>query len=103
MRYINCTVRRSELSSIATSVLPWDIPVLEFLHGVENVTVTGEEDKPAQVDSAQAEYTRMEQAYGKDSETQQTFVSQVYGNGGMGVAKLAAFMTEHAGGDPLTK
>jgi hypothetical protein len=103
MRHINCTVRRSELSSIAACVLPWEIPVLEFLHGVENVTVTGEVDMERAVDGPQAEFQRLENAYGKDAENGMSFVAQVYGNGGIGIAKLGAFMEEHAQGDPLSK
>ncbi len=101
MRHIMCEVRRSEISSIATKVLPWDIPVLEFLHGVENVIVHGECDEHRVIDGPQQEFTRMENAYGRDPETNQSYVSQVYGNGGIGIAKLAQFMDEQGKGDRL--
>lgn len=102
-RHIKAEIRRSELSTIAVKVLPWDIPVLEFLHGVENVIVHGEVEAEANIDGAKQEYDRMEQAYGKDTETGTTYVSQVYGNGGIGIAKLSQFMDEQKDGDSLAR
>lgn len=103
MRHIEAEVRRSELSTIAVSVLPWDIPVLENMHGAENVIVHGESDKPAAFDGPQAEYARLESAYGKDTETNQTWVAQTYGAGPIGVAKLAQFIEEQKDGDSLAR
>lgn len=103
MRHIKAEVRRSELSTVSVSVLPWDIPVLENLHGVENVVVHGEEDRPHPYDGPGAEYQRLENAYGKDTETGQTWVAQTYGAGGIGTAKLAQFIDEQKDGDSLTK
>lgn len=103
MRHIKAEVRRSELSTIGVEVLPWDIPVLENMHGVENVTVHGETDKPAIFDGAQAEYARLESAYGKDTETNQTWVGQTYGVGPIGVAKLTQFIEEQKDGDSLAR
>jgi len=103
MRHIKAEVRRSELATIAVEVLPWDIPVLENLHGVENVIVHGESDKPAHFDGPAAEYARLEQAYGKDNETNQSWVGQTYGNGPLGVSKLAQFIEEQKDGDSLAR
>ena len=74
----------------------WEIPVLQYLFGAPNVTLTGESEKvmdltdgskDREYPDAQSEYERLSGNYGKDPDDQ-SFVSRVYGNGPLGLREL---------------
>lgn len=95
MRYIELFITRSENLKIAASFPSWEIPILQHVHGLESVEVTGEIDalRPWPQDAA-AEYDRLAQRYGKVEGTDQTIVSLIYGQGMNGMQQLARAMAQ---------
>lgn len=83
-------VTRNEAHKQMVRVPKWEIPILQAIHGQNNVNVTGEKTllKRA-VPEPGAERDRLILKYGKDREMNMTFVEIVYGNGARGVEQLA--------------
>lgn len=82
-------VKKSELQSQKLVVPPWEVPVLQAVHGSDFVTEVGTESQERDAPDATEEYKRLERRYGTDRENGGlSFVAQVYGQHGAGVSKL---------------
>lgn len=91
MRFVKVLVERSEHLSIPVILGEWEVPILQMIHGVEKVKLSGEFiDLDRELPSAEAEFDRLSNRYGADVKTEQPFVSMVYGQPPMGTNGLAA-------------
>lgn len=90
-RRIVVEIRRNELSTAQTSVWPWEVAILNFIHpgGVKEV---GEEHADNEVLDPASEFARLEKKYAFDKETHEVRVHKVYGTPPLGIDKLAEAM-----------
>lgn len=91
MRYVELRVERNEHLMIARAVPPWEVPVLQLIHGEEKVVVTGEiwvDDR--ELPDAGAELDRMSTRYGIHAPTETAFAVMVYGQAPKGIETLEA-------------
>lgn len=94
MKYAIVDIRVSELLTKQVSCVPWEVPILEALHG-GNVRLVGEEEvdrvPPA---SPQDEYLRLSNRYRGNKDDENTIVAQVYGTQQGGIANLREAMMD---------
>jgi hypothetical protein len=77
------------------SVLPWEIPVLEFTFEAGNVAVLDEyETNDLPYPEPQTEFQRLESAYGADPQSGRSYVSSVFGEASIGVNQLRRAIVE---------
>jgi hypothetical protein len=89
MRHERVLIKRSTETTHNRSVLPWEIPVLEYLFDPGNVEPLGEFiDVPGEYPSAETELTRLVQAYGSDPKSGIPHANSVFGNGRKGTTEL---------------
>jgi hypothetical protein len=103
MRFLTVNITHSPMAVYAVEVAPWEVPVLEAVHGQDETVVVDDKDYPRRAlpDNVQGEYDRLALKY-KKNEGDQTFVSLVYGAGSRGVAALAAEIEKERALDPRT-
>jgi len=90
MKYVSVQLIRSETESVQRDMPPWEVAVLQMVHGPEKVKVVGEKDVPDQdYPDAYQEFDRLSQRYGADTKSDVYFVAAVYGQPPFGVTKLA--------------
>jgi hypothetical protein len=100
VRNVMVTVVRNESTKIPKIVRPWEVPILEDIHGAENILIGGAVEKEIdELPDAQDEYARLEQAYGMNGDTKNPYVQIVYGNGRAGVKALEEAIEASANGD----
>lgn len=87
MRYAVVQIARSEAFKSAREFRPWEVPILEQIHGA-SVAVVGEKDYP-KIDypSAAEEYERLSTRYGKPEGSEQPYVQIVFGAGLSGLQR----------------
>jgi hypothetical protein len=68
------TIRKNSMSTIETTVLPWQVPLLKEVFGDENVQVNKDSNHPPQEVEIEAEYERLCSCFGQE------LVNQVYGH-----------------------
>jgi hypothetical protein len=91
MRFIKLTLTRSETTIIPLTVVPWEVPLLEAVHGGERITIDGEvEVANRDYPDAPGEFQRLLLKYKMDTDSGQDYVALVYGGGRLGVEKLEA-------------
>jgi hypothetical protein len=78
MKYAVCEVRVSELHTKQLSCPPWEVPILQAIHG-NAVTVIGEREVDRDPPEPEHEYQRLATRYSGNKETPSTVVAQVYG------------------------
>jgi hypothetical protein len=83
-------VRLSELHTKTRAFPPWEIPVLQAVHGDDAVKVVGNVDIDSELPDPALEYERLAERY--PNPTGPTYVAQVYGSQGPGIARLAEAM-----------
>lgn len=82
-------VRMSELHTQQLTVGAWEVPVLQAVHGSEDVHIIGSVSQDREPPEAAEEYQRLERRYGIDREQGGvSYVAQVYGQHGVGVERL---------------
>lgn len=93
MRRIMVRVTLSELSSQTNAYPPWELPILELVHGgqLRQLGVM-RDDEP--VPSPEAEFERLKRRFGLVKGTDRTRAEQAYGEGMLGVQRLAEAMAE---------
>lgn len=98
MRYIQISVLRNETATMTSYVAPWELPVLESLHGRERLTVGEPKDFPARAwpSDAESEMQRMAKLYGKrgTGDDALSHAERAYGQGSRGISALAKTMAE---------
>lgn len=87
-------VRLSELHTQQLVVPPWEVPVLQAVHGDADVQVVGSVTLDRELPEPTAEYERLERRYGRDSKSEQAYVAMVYGQFGAGIANLERAMLD---------
>jgi len=95
MRYVKVKVRRDVNTVYCREVPVWEIPVLEVVFedpaNVEEVSArTCDGDYP----EAGAEFSRLVKKYGADPESGIPYAAIAYGNGRLGIGKLATLIAE---------
>lgn len=99
MDFVLVKITRSESTVLTEAVLPWELPILEAIHGDVNCVVTGTVSVPEWNETPEAEYTRLQAKYKGDTETGQEYVALIYGIGARGLTSLTAEMDKaHSGG-----
>lgn len=93
MRRVLARVTLSELASQVNAYPPWELPILELVHGGQ-VRIVGYARDDAPVPLPENEYLRLERRYGEVKGTGQSRVSQAYGEGQLGIQRLADAMRE---------
>lgn len=93
MRYVKIKVVRDINAQMPTSVLPWEIPILEIVFGQGNVQETGEfhrvmKDPATAYPAAGAEFDRLTRRYGSDPESGVPYVVSAYGTARSGIEAL---------------
>lgn len=85
-------VRRDELLTVQRTVPAWELPLLQAVHGAENVAEVGAMTLERDVPHAGDEYQRLETRYGKskrdDNSDGPPYISLVYGESVGGVRAL---------------
>lgn len=95
MRYERVKVKRDERTVYNRTVLPWEIPILEFTFGDGNVEPLGVfEDNTADYPEAKEEFMRLMSVYGSDPESGITHVASVYGQASAGVRAIGKVIKE---------
>jgi hypothetical protein len=79
MKMVNATVRRSALQTQNVTVPPWEIAVLEAVHGSGDVVVHDTVEVEREIPNAAAELERLAKLYGVDVESGISWAEQVYG------------------------
>lgn len=97
MQYIQIQVLRNETATMTSYVAPWEIPVLESLHG-EHLSVGEPKDFPKREwpDDPRSEMQRMMKLYGKrgSGDDALSHAERAYGAGNGGLKALAKAMAE---------
>lgn len=89
LRYAKVRVRLSEAHIRVVTVYPWEVPILQAVHG-EGTAPTGEfiEKEVANAPDAAKEFERLAARYRAPANGDTPYVALVYGNFGLGVAKI---------------
>jgi len=89
MRHERVMIKRSTETTHNRSVPPWEIPVLEYLFDPGNIEPLGQYIEVAgEYPTAEAELSRLVQAYGADPKSGIPHASSVFGNGRKGITEL---------------
>lgn len=89
MRYERVKVTRDTNTVHNRAVAPWEIPVLEFIFGEENVTHLEEyEEVAGEYPDAPKELDRLVRCYGNDPKSGVPYANMAIGNAGAGVRAL---------------
>jgi hypothetical protein len=100
VRNVMVTIVRDTMTTIPKIVRPWEVPMLEEIHGQEQVLVNGAVEKEIdELPDAQEEFDRLVQTYGTNGDTKNPYVQIVYGNGRAGVKALEEAIEASANGD----
>jgi hypothetical protein len=88
-KYARVNLNRSETTTFALDVAPWEVPVLAAVNGDDRVTVIGETEVRKPLPDAAYEYDRLASKYKRDNESGREYVAEVYGVGQRGIENLA--------------
>ena len=89
-KYSRIQVNRSETTTFAIDVAPWEVPIVAAVNGEDRVLVVGETPVKKPLPDAAVEFDRLIAKYKINTENGQTWAETVYGVGGRGVSALAA-------------
>jgi len=88
MRFSVVQITRNEAFKSIREFKPWEVPILEQIHGAGNVAVVGEVDYPkVEWPSASEEFDRLAQRYKKPEGSEQPYVAVVFGVGFSGLQR----------------
>lgn len=88
MRYVIVEVTRSEASARVSEFRPWEVPILQQIHGEPLVQVLGEKDyDKIPYPDPQVEIERLESRYKNPEGSNQSYVAMVFGLGVTGLAR----------------
>jgi hypothetical protein len=92
LKHVTVDIRRNENTTIRGSYPAWEVPILQVVHGADNVQIIQDKLVNRTPPEAKDEFDRLDQRYRRsrdESGAQSTpYVHMVYGE--LGVAKLAA-------------
>lgn len=91
IRHIRAEIRKDEHTTLPVSVPEWEIPILEVVHGPDNVKQIGDKLVDRQPPEARDEFVRLTNRYGKsenDDGTKGPFFTHIVW-GQLGQSKLA--------------
>ena len=88
-KYTRVQLNRSETTTFALDVPPWEVPVLAAANGEDRVVIIGETPVRKMLPEPSAEYDRLATKYKDDKNSGQDYVAAVYGVGQRGVDALA--------------
>jgi hypothetical protein len=89
-KYTRVQLNRSETTTFALDVPPWEVAVLAAVNGEDRVQIIGETPVNRMLPDPAVEFDRLVTKYKADNESGQDYVSLVYGVGQRGVAALAS-------------
>lgn len=99
MRYVMVRVERNEHLAIARPVAPWEIPVLELVHGQEKIIVVGDEFIDRELPDAGAEFDRLSARYGEHVPTETAYSVMVFGQAPKGIQAIAEMIEQERTAD----
>jgi hypothetical protein len=88
-KYVRLQLNRSETTTFALEVAPWEVPVLGAVNGDDRIQVIGETPVTKMLPDPSLEYDRLAAKYKRDPGSGQDYVAMVYGVGQRGVDALA--------------
>jgi len=88
-KYTRIQLTRSETTTMAIDVPPWEVAVLAAVNGEDRITVIGETPVRRELPDPGVEYDRLLTKYKHDTNSGQDYVALVYGVGSRGVEALA--------------
>lgn len=88
-KYARIQLDRSETTTFALDVAPWEVPIVAAVNGGDRVRVIGETPVFKPLPDPAVEYDRLVTKYKIDTSTGVEYVSAVYGVGQRGVEALA--------------
>jgi hypothetical protein len=88
-KYARIQIDRSETTTFALDVAPWEVPVISAVNGDDRVRVIGETPVTKALPDPGVEYDRLVTKYKIDTSTGVEYVAAVYGVGQRGVDALA--------------
>lgn len=81
--YVMAVIQKDAVEHLPKVVHIFEVPVLQRVHGEQRVTIDESADLPGGLTEAtfepEEEFARLEQCYGLDQDTKQSYVSQAYG------------------------
>lgn len=93
MQYVKVNILRDETAAVSVYVGAWEVPVLELKHSEERITLDGTVDRPNRPwpEDARSEMQRLSTLYGLkgSGDDAMSYAERVYGEGSMGVKRLA--------------
>lgn len=109
LKHVTVDIRRNENTTIRGSYPAWEIPILQVVHGIDNIAIIQDKLVNRDAPDAHDEFKRLDDRYRRsrdESGAQSTpYVHMVYGE--LGVQKLAAAIaaavTEAPDGDLVGK
>lgn len=91
MRFTKVEVTRSPMSKIVTDVLPWEIKILQLVHGNDNIVVLGTVVADSADIEPNTEYERLVRKYAKNADAGGVpFAALAYGPDPTELAKVIA-------------
>lgn len=87
-KYAQVALNRSETTKLTISVPPWEVPVMQAVHGSDVCQVVGEVEVRRELPDADSEFVRLTNRYKDEKKSGQQFVEIVYGVGSRGVEAL---------------
>lgn len=100
MRYVKLRVYRNETTQHEIDVGVWEVPLIQMLHGLDNVTEIGEVESRRPYPDAEKEYDRLERRYKMNVESGVSVVAMVYGQAPGGMEALRKAINEEASAHP---
>lgn len=105
MRYVSVQLDRSSEDKPVVQVLPWEVPVLQFIYGPDRVVEVGSADiarrdrngKPRGMPDAVGEFARLEAKYGRDTDSERSVASLVFGPAPAGVQAVGRMIDAERG------
>jgi hypothetical protein len=93
IKYVVVKVRMSEVTTRQVAVPPWEVPILQAIHG-DSVEVVDETVVDRELPDARDEYKRLADRYSRQKDENQSAVAQVYGLFEQGISKLEKAISE---------
>lgn len=104
MLYERVKITRDPHTVYNRSVLPWEIPILEFTFEEGNVVRTGAFERTnAPYPEPNVEFQRLVMAYGSDPQNGTPYAASVFGQASQGVNALRRAIAEVKAEDEATK
>lgn len=94
MQLVEVRVERDERLAIPTSVAPWEVPILQTVHGPEKIIEVRKHFDGRGYPDPSIEFDRLVRRYGQHVESETPWAVKVYGEPPRSIRELSAAMAE---------